>query len=306
LTNMGTVNFSGSVNAGGGIQQNAGLITVPLGQTLGIGGLGLVLAGGTLMGNGTINGSVNNSAGMVFPGASPGILTINGNYTQGPNGTLLVELGGDTVGTYDQLNVTGTATLGGMLDVQLFGGYAPVAGTSFDYVIFAGGGIYGDFSTVNLPAGYGFSRNYTVTTLDLILDSVPSSPVDVTPIVSPYFDQTITAAQTSGGPYYGVTYPDPGGITGTTRDPVVLGGIDDLFIPADSPFAAGIFGRDDGGFAGGGFSFDDDAGSRTDLPVATNIPFPLFYTRVREDEGDAWETPRFRRPFGMCTAGGEG
>jgi hypothetical protein len=72
--------------------------------------------GGTLTGNGTINGLVIRNNGLVGPGTSPGILTINGDYIQSETGTLEIEVFGTEVGTeYDQLVVTGTATLGGTL-----------------------------------------------------------------------------------------------------------------------------------------------------------------------------------------------
>ncbi len=44
------------------------------------------------------------------PGASPGTLTITGDYTQTSAGTLAIEIGGVTAGTqFDQLAVSGVA-----------------------------------------------------------------------------------------------------------------------------------------------------------------------------------------------------
>ena len=68
---------------------------------------------GTLAGSGTVVANVVNH-GLVSPGNSPGILTVTGNYTQGSDGVLNLEIGGAMPGSdYDQLNVSGVATLDG-------------------------------------------------------------------------------------------------------------------------------------------------------------------------------------------------
>ena len=53
----------------------------------------LVNPGGLLGGQGIIGGNLVNS-GVVSPGSSPGTLTVNGNYTQNPSGTLRIEVAG--------------------------------------------------------------------------------------------------------------------------------------------------------------------------------------------------------------------
>ena len=40
------------------------------------------IQGGSVAGNGTITASVTNSGGTLSPGASPGLITIDGNYVQ--------------------------------------------------------------------------------------------------------------------------------------------------------------------------------------------------------------------------------
>jgi hypothetical protein len=101
----------------------------------------LDLGGNTLINNGTVS-----------PGASPGTLVIAGNYTQSPTGILAIELAGTQQGvTYDLLQITGIANLGGTLNVTNSGGFSPVPGNIFDIMTFAGR--TGDFSSINLPAG---------------------------------------------------------------------------------------------------------------------------------------------------------
>jgi autotransporter-associated beta strand protein len=91
---------------------------------------------GALAGNGTIAGNVSNGA-FVRPGASPGLLSISGNYTQTATGALDVELNGLTAGTqYDRLAAAGTITLAGQLNVSL--GFAAASGDSFVLIDNAG------------------------------------------------------------------------------------------------------------------------------------------------------------------------
>ena len=88
------------------------------------------------------------------PGDGPGVLTIQGNYTQVSNAALNIEI--DSATSYDQLNVTGTATLAGTLNVTLGNGYVPSSLNSFNVLSF--GSKSGDFTTYNLPA----VENYTL------------------------------------------------------------------------------------------------------------------------------------------------
>ncbi|HEY4722607.1 MAG TPA: hypothetical protein VII92_12210, partial [Anaerolineae bacterium] len=79
-----------------------------------------------------ITGSVANYYGVVAPGHPFGALTIIGHYTQGPGGTLRIDLGGTTVGVnYDVLNVNGQAVLNGTLVVSQTNGFLAMAGDSF-------------------------------------------------------------------------------------------------------------------------------------------------------------------------------
>jgi fibronectin-binding autotransporter adhesin len=105
---------------------------------------------GTLRGTGRIVGTLSN-LGTLTPGNSPGIITVDGAFTQGSTGTLTAEL--TTVATagtgYDQVRVTGTpgtATLGGTLVLTPASGLY-TAGATYD-VILADGGITGDFATI--------------------------------------------------------------------------------------------------------------------------------------------------------------
>jgi fibronectin-binding autotransporter adhesin len=98
-----------------------------------------VQSGALLGGSGVINGNVWNN-GFVSPGNSPGILTVNGNYVQTPNGTLQIELG-------DLLFVTGNASLAGRL--QLLGTTGLKYGQQI--VFLQAGRISGEFDEIVVP-----------------------------------------------------------------------------------------------------------------------------------------------------------
>lgn len=111
--------------------------------------------GGTVSGLGTINGDVFNAGTLNVGGmGTTGILSITGTYTQTSAGTLDIEIGGNTAGTqYDQLVITGSASLGGTLDVSFINGFNPASG-SWTVLLYASE--IGTFA--NTP--FGFSVNY--------------------------------------------------------------------------------------------------------------------------------------------------
>ena len=118
-------------------------------------------AGGQLHGRGRVQGNVLHEGGLISPGRSPGVLTIDGDYTEvGDDGTLLAEVGGTLLGDeYDQLNVTGNVTLAGTLVVRFINGFAPHAGDEFAFLS-VGGTQTGAFSQIeieNLAPGFQYN-----------------------------------------------------------------------------------------------------------------------------------------------------
>lgn len=110
-SDLGTFTLSGASNSyGGATSVNGGTLVVNGNITTSI---TTVNTGGTLSGTGTV-GQVTVAGGTVDPGVTIGVLN-TGIYSQ-TTGTLDLDLAGSfTLGTYDQLNVGGTVTLGGLL-----------------------------------------------------------------------------------------------------------------------------------------------------------------------------------------------
>jgi hypothetical protein len=90
--------------------------------------------GGILGGSGTV-GSVTSAGGVVGPGNSPGQLN-TGNVSFDSSSSLNEEIGGTSAGTgYDQLNVTGTVSLGSaILNISTYGGFTPALGDVYTII----------------------------------------------------------------------------------------------------------------------------------------------------------------------------
>lgn len=136
-----------------------------------------LLRNGTLSGDGTVEGQVTSIGGTVSPGASPGVLHITGGYTQDANSILNIEVGWPTVGTlYDQLAVTGNATLAGTLNVNFVNGYVPHSGDAFR-LITAGGSFNAaglSVNYVNAPANLSLGTSIDAHGLTLTVIPEPS------------------------------------------------------------------------------------------------------------------------------------
>ena len=113
--------------------------------------------GGRLVGAGTITGGVRNSTGAtVSPGSpdsasSTGIIRIVGDYDQA-GGTLNTDLRGTTPGQqFDQLQVTGRATLDlrATFDLDTIAGYTPATSTRLK--VLTAGERFGQYTTLKDP-----------------------------------------------------------------------------------------------------------------------------------------------------------
>ncbi len=129
----------GNASSGSLTVMDGGIVSAAKGINIG--------ASGILQGNGTVVGNLTNG-GMVAPGTSPGTLTVNGNFNQTSGGTLLIQIDN---GLSDMLVVSGTATLGGALIINSYGGHQFQYGEKI--VFLTASNISGTFSSIIAPAG---------------------------------------------------------------------------------------------------------------------------------------------------------
>jgi hypothetical protein len=191
---------SGNLNLGSHYVQTAGSTALAGGS---LGGE-LNIQGGVLTGSGTVSGDVYNTAGQVNPGGTgtPGILAINGTYTQSGSGALNIELGGAAAGNqFDQLNVSGNASLGGTLNISLLPNLGHVCGVSFAVV--NGTPVSGTFSTINglsQPGGMTITPTYSSGSVTLAASQFAAT-TGVTASVNPsILNQGVTFTATVSAP----------------------------------------------------------------------------------------------------------
>jgi len=80
-------------------------------------------------GGGVTTGNIH--YGKIYsPGNSPAIVSV-GNVLLDPTSVLIMEFAGDTFGMYDQLDISGLATLNGTLYGELLGDFTPSVGDTF-------------------------------------------------------------------------------------------------------------------------------------------------------------------------------
>ena len=128
--------FAGDIQVLGGTLQTASLQSARVG----------VASGASLIGSGRIAGTLNNAGTVQVNGAT---LAVAGNYIQDSTGRLALNVG-------DRLNVTGTASIAG--ELQLLGRRDYVVDNATYTLLQAAGGLQGTFGTV--------TRGPAVTFLD--------------------------------------------------------------------------------------------------------------------------------------------
>jgi Tol biopolymer transport system component len=167
--------------------------------------------GAVLRGTATLNlvdATVSALDGDVNPGTSPGVLGVTGALPLSTLSSVNLELNGTIAGSqYDQLNVSGLATLGGTLNITA--GFTPQVGDQFRVLTFSSRG--GSISAVNgLDLGGG-----------IVLDTVWSS-TDLRLIVPE--PQIVFAGDSSGGLSTGIfTANSDGTNLARVRDLIPLG-----------------------------------------------------------------------------------
>jgi hypothetical protein len=182
FTNTGSLRLEGGVlrfTTTAPFAQNGGNLSLAAG-TSAVFDAGVTFASGSTIGNGTLTGNVTNGAAsgtgaLLSPGNTLGQLAIVGDLTLLSTSKLLFDLGGTTKGVdYDFLSVSGNASLGGTLSLNLQGAFRDTAIGATTFTLLTAGALTGTFA--NAPAGArffandGFSSfivNYSSTSLTL-------------------------------------------------------------------------------------------------------------------------------------------
>jgi T5SS/PEP-CTERM-associated repeat protein len=153
-------------------------------------GIVILINGGTIKGSnvyvsplGEVNGDGNiapvavdlnvQNGGLVSPGNSISALNIYGDYTQVATGELLIEL--SSVG-YDQLLVTGDATLAGTLTVDFVDGFIPDIGQTF--TMLTADDVDDTFTTESLPSVPGRIFDVIYNPQSVVLTVLPAFTAD--------------------------------------------------------------------------------------------------------------------------------
>ena len=95
---------------------------------------------------GIFNGNLLNQGGRLAPGPAADTTTVVGSYTQQAIGKLEIEIGGPSAFDSDIVNVFGTASLGGQLQLALIDGFSPGVGQAFS--VLQAANVTGAFSNV--------------------------------------------------------------------------------------------------------------------------------------------------------------
>jgi hypothetical protein len=183
LANLATNAAAGSFTLAGNRSlttagfSNAGTLLVSKGSTLTVGANGkytqtggkttvdgtlkttstgtITISGGSVFGNGGTFSSNLTSSGTINIGDAvlqAGMLSVAGTYAQAAGGSLVADIGGLTKDTqYDQLDITGKASLNGALKTDEINGFLPKMGETFDILNFSSE--TGKFSSCNGHAG---------------------------------------------------------------------------------------------------------------------------------------------------------
>ncbi len=157
----------------------------------------LVKTGGT--NTSTIQPVLSNLGGSV--GVNSGTLSLNGNNYSPTGGAFFVTLGGTNLGQAGELAGVNSATLSGLLTVNLANGFVPATNSKFQ--ILACSSRSGTLGPLNVPSGLSvsYSNNGVYVTVTNTVTLAPAITVQPTNVTVPYAgNATFSVAATGMGP----------------------------------------------------------------------------------------------------------
>lgn len=129
VANLGVFELDGGEVLAGSVQVDSG---------------GTVTGNGTVVGNLTVGDGGGGGVATLSPGLSVGQINVEGNYQQQPGSQLVIEIDGINPGQFDAIDVTGQATLDGVVEIILDDiAHAPV-GSVINFI--SADGITGTFA----------------------------------------------------------------------------------------------------------------------------------------------------------------
>lgn len=144
VVNNGRFTYSGGIFIGN-LTNNSGA-TFSASSNVGING-SATNSGEFQLASSTIQSNVKDDS--YSPAVTSGAVTIEGSFTQTATGTLDIQIAGPS--NYDQLVVTGNASLAGTVQVDLVNGYVPAPSDQFQFI--AAASLSGAFSQVTTSGG---------------------------------------------------------------------------------------------------------------------------------------------------------
>ena len=174
IDNSGMVTVSDTVTVGTNGIINLGEGTLDAETIELLGGGALAMDGGLLRVDNFI-GSFTQDGGTLSPGDSPGLTVIDGDYNFNA-GIIEMELAGVNRGTeYDAIDVSGTLTLNGLIELSIINGFTAQAGDHFDLfdaAFFAGNPTL-DFSNATLGTGLFWDTSQLMANGSLFVSAIP-------------------------------------------------------------------------------------------------------------------------------------
>ena len=162
------------------------VLEVPQGVRFGVSNQIAVGPNATLTGAGEIIGDVvigspaASAASLLVPGKPTGVFAVSGNLIQQSTGVTRVALAGTSdTGAFGRVSVSGTATLGGTLEVTLPGGFVPVALDPYPVLSYANRvGRFEHYVNLDVPGPLALAPVYSATDLKLIATLPGDTNVD--------------------------------------------------------------------------------------------------------------------------------